>query len=119
MPWILAQLPPMQLMPRKQNHFNLNAHMSNEADRKHVELTRGSTNCANAEECCQHDSLTSSFLYAILLVSYQDSNRQTSRFICDNERKASSKLASIERQRSRITTQKIHRLRLGRTQKTN
>ena len=75
----------MQLMPRKQNHFNLNAHMSNEEDRKHVELTRDSTNCANAEECRQHDSLASSFLYAILLVSYQDSNRQISRFICDNE----------------------------------
>ena len=57
----------MQLMLRKQNHFNLNAHMSNKADRKHIELTRGSTNCTNAEECRQHDSLTSNFLYDILL----------------------------------------------------
>lgn len=110
----------MQLMPRKQNHSNLNAHMSNKAERKHVKLTRGSTNCADTEECCQHDSLTSNFLYAIfaiLLTIYQDSNRQTSRFICDNERKTSSKIASIERQCSRITAQKTHRLRLGRTQK--
>lgn len=53
MPWILTQLPPMQLMPRKQNHSNLNAHMSNKAERKHVKLTRDSTNCADTEECCQ------------------------------------------------------------------
>ena len=57
------------------------------------------------------------YYFAILLLSYQDSNRQISRFICDNERKASSKIASIERQCSRITAQKTHHLRLGRTQK--
>lgn len=70
MPWILTQLPPMQLTPQKQNHFNLNAHMSNKADRKHVELTRGSTNCANAEECCQ----LIRFLAAFCMIFYYLAN---------------------------------------------